>query len=198
MLKKRTYKIPLLTKVVSLYVLVCVPLLVASYIDEVRPDARSTGVPAVPAAVPQPATEEETIGGQPVRLIIPRLNIDLGVVGGEYHEATGKWTLSDTDVHYALMTPQPSNKTGNTLMYGHNTRRVLAAVKDIRAGDTLVVKTANGHTLTYTYTSDNVVHPTDTAFLGEAVDVPMLTLLTCDGPWFEKRRLMSFILTEVT
>lgn len=180
-----------------MYILIAVPIVAARQVIGPPQTVSNAGTPAAAETqVPQPRVEEEVVSGKPARLIIPRLKIDLAVENGEYHRATNTWTLSDVNAHYALMTPEPSNQAGNTLIYGHNTRRVLAATKDIKQGDTLVVKTDNEHTFTYTYTGDNIVNPTDTEFLGKPAGVPTLTLLTCDGPWFEKRRLMSFALQE--
>jgi LPXTG-site transpeptidase (sortase) family protein len=193
--RQHPYKIPLLVKVVFLYALISVPVLAAAITSNTNHIAGTAETPAVPVA-PAPQSEEEIIRGKPVRLHIPRLGVDLAVADGVYHEATQTWTLSGDSAHYAVMTPQPSNLPGNTLVYGHNTRRVLAATEDIRTGDSLVIKTDNGHTLTYVYTGDNLVNPSDTEFLSQTPGTPTLTLLTCDGPLFEKRRLMSFTLAE--
>lgn len=195
--RQHPYRVPLLIKVVSLYALLSVPILATAITSNTNHIAGTAETPAVPAAPPAPQSEEEVVRGKPVRLRIPRLGVDVAVADGVYHEATQTWTLSGDRAHYAVMTPQPSNLPGNTLVYGHNTRRVLAATDDIRAGDSLIVKTDNGHALTYTYTGDSLVDPSDTEFLRETPGAPTLTLLTCDGPLFEKRRLMSFALTEV-
>lgn len=200
-MKTSVYKIPLLIKVVSLYLFISIPIVVAQQMLGPAQTAGNVNTPAIEVAtVPEPASDNEVIAGKPVQLVIPRLDVDLTIEDGKYHADSETWTLHDHNAHYAVMTAQPSNQPGHTMLYGHNTRRVLAATEDIQPGDEMLVKTNNGHTFTYTYIGDEVVMPDDTAFLQEAhesAEEPVLTLLTCDGPWFEKRRLMSFALTEV-
>jgi LPXTG-site transpeptidase (sortase) family protein len=64
-------------------------------------------------------------------------------------------------------------------------------------GDIAQVATQDGRTYTYAFTSGRQVDPTDTSVLKQTSISPTLTLLTCDGFWDEKRRLMEFSFVSV-
>lgn len=194
----KTYKIPLIAKVVSLYVL----LLSAPVVFGLQQPAETTSInnnqyiSEIVAAEPEPI-EPEALTGNPVRLEIPAVGIDLPVVDGEYDAATDSWTLSTTAVHIATMTSPINNQAGHTLIYGHNNRNLLASTRDIAKNDELIIYTDNDLVFRYVYTNDELVNPTDTSLLDQTPNKPQLTLLTCEGLFYEQRRLMSFELVEV-
>ena len=193
-----TYKIPLIIKVVSLYVLV----LFAPVVFSLQQPAETASIDnnqyisELVAEAPEPV-EPEALTGNPVRLEIPAVGIDLPVVDGEYDEATDAWTLSTTSVHIATMTSPINNLAGHTLIYGHNNRNLLAPTRDISIGDLLLIHTDNDLVFHYLYTGDELVDPSDTSLLELDPDAPQLTLLTCEGLFYEHRRLMNFEFVEV-
>ncbi len=138
----------------------------------------------------------KTITGKPSRLIIPSLNKDLPVADGVYDAKTGQWSLSLNQAHYALMTVQPNDKQGNTLIYGHYRPEVFATLHTIQPGATVQVMTSNGHAFTYKYVGSKTVAPTDTSILGYE-GKPMLTIQTCTGAFMQNRQLFSFDLVNV-
>jgi LPXTG-site transpeptidase (sortase) family protein len=133
----------------------------------------------------------------PKRLVISRLGMDLSVIPGVYDSATKTWTLTDTDVQYASATSLPNDKSGDTLLYGHNTSQVLAPTSGLEIGDIAQVTIEDGRVFTYTYASDRFVDPSDTSVLRQTDSHPQLTLLTCNGLWDTKRRLMVFDFVSV-
>lgn len=193
-------RIPLSLKVVSLYLLIGIPLYAFVFAAPAPTAIATNDYLSELAAIEQTrVTTPETITGSPVRLVIPRLGVDLPIEDGVYDPATDSWTLSRTAVHYALITAPPNTTSGNTLIYGHNNRRILGATRNIQPGDVLQIITKENQTFSYAYTSDIKVDPSNTSIFGEtSTDKPRLTLLTCDGLFNEQRRLMSFDFTEVS
>lgn len=156
--------------------------------------AALSGGPTV--TTPVVVQEPEVITGKPVRLTIPSLSLDLSIADGVYDTKTGQWTLSNDQVHYALMTVQPNDQRGNTLIYGHYRPGVFATLHTIKPGAMVRVKTANDHSFTYKFTGSKVVNPADTSVLSYE-GKPMLTLQTCTGAFMQNRHLFSFELVRV-
>lgn len=161
---------------------------------QVTQAASNNHVPTV--TKPTVVEASKTITGKPVRLLVPSLGMDLSVVDGMYDTNTGQWTLSLDKVHYALMTVQPNDKQGNTLIYGHYRPEVFAYLHTIQKGALVKIKTENNHTFTYKFTGSKVVNPTDTSVLSYE-GKPMLTLQTCTGAFMQNRQLFSFDLVDV-
>jgi LPXTG-site transpeptidase (sortase) family protein len=184
-------KMPPVLRVVSLYLVVVALLSLIAYI--IQADKPAAAVYAVPMVqVQSPAVESEEISGVPSKVSIPRLGIDLSIVNGTYDRERDEWTLTDDSVQFASMTSLPSNKNGNTFLYGHNTAAVLQPVKDIIPGDILTVTTTNGRVFTYTYISDMTVTPDQTNVITPISSDPQVTLMTCEGWLSEVRRIMYF------
>jgi LPXTG-site transpeptidase (sortase) family protein len=156
------------------------------------PDSTSVAAP-----VSSHETSAHTESELPKQLIIPRLGMNLSVVPGQYNPATKTWTLTDDKVQFADITSLPNDRSGNTLLYGHNTAKVLAPTDHMMEGDIAQVTTVSGQTFTYAFSSGRLVDPSDTSVLKETDAKPQLTLLTCDGLWDEKRRLMTFDFVSV-
>ena len=151
----------------------------------------------VPAAAPQPSSQPDLITGKPNGIRIPSLNIDLTVADGVYDTKTATWTLSKDKVHYAVPSVQPNNKQGNTLIYGHYRKGVLASLHKIARGAELIVHTENGHTFTYSYRESQIVDPGNIDIFAYA-GKPQLTLQTCTGLWMQNRQLFFFELVTAT
>lgn len=195
----KTYKIPLLAKVVSLYVLLLfVPVVYGIQQQPSRTASLDTNQYLSEIVTVEPEIiEPKALTGKPIRLKIPAVGIDLPVTDGEYDSASDTWTLSTTSVHIATMTAPINNQSGHTLIYGHNNRNLLAPTRDIAQYDELIIYTDNDLVFRYSYFGDEIVDPTDTSLLEQNPNSPTLTLLTCEGLFYEQRRLMSFELVEV-
>ncbi len=161
-----------------------VPTLYYSQQTPVSADSSQAVAPPVTAA-------PETITGKPVRVVVGDLNVDLNIADGVFNAKTGKWTLSQTKAHYALMTVQPNNAQGNTLIYGHALPNVFGPLLKLKPGMEARVITDNGYEFVYTYIGTKAVKPTDTAILGYQ-GAPNLTLQTCSGAWMQNRQLFDF------
>ncbi|HTE57279.1 MAG TPA: sortase [Verrucomicrobiae bacterium] len=159
----------------------------------VRASAYNPPTVTTPTVVAAP----QVITGKPSRLVIPGLKLDLSVADGVYDTKSGRWTLSNDKVHYALMTMQPNDQQGNTLIYGHYRPGVFATLKSIKLGAEVRVVTDNGYTFAYTFREAKTIEPSDTSILSYE-GKPQLTLQTCTGAFMQNRQLFSFDFVGVT
>lgn len=136
------------------------------------------------------------IEGKPVRIVMPRLGIDLEVLTGGYNINASEWFVAGVVANYAENTAYANNKQDKTLIYGHWTAKVFGNTKNLVAGDIAFVYTDNGHIFKYSYSHNQLVMPTDVGIFNEFKGKPGLVLMTCDGTWAQNRRLMYFDLQE--
>lgn len=143
-----------------------------------------------------PQTEVPTVQGKPVSINIPSLNLTVAITDGIYYEKSRTWSLSNTQAHYALMTPPVNNKNGNTFIYGHNRKGVFNTLSKMQLGDRAIVTTDNGHKFVYQLKQTLETDPYDDS-LFRYQGPPILTLQTCSGRWYQNRQLFTFDLVEV-
>lgn len=197
MIKNIIIKTPPVLRVGSLYLIVLSVLSIIAYGLQSRPVTATANVMPIVQAQ-DVSTDSEEITGVPARLSIARLGIELPIVNGFYDREHDDWTLTDDAAQFASMTSLPSNKQGNTFLYGHNTAAVLEPVKDLVPGDELTVTTTNGHVFTYVYTRDMTVTPDHTEIVTPAALEPQVTLMTCEGWLSDHRRVMYFKFEKVS
>lgn len=165
----------------------------------VTPPPQSSQIAAAKASAPAvvQTTDTPVMSGEPDTLSIPSLNIGLQITPGVYNYQTKQWTLTNDKVQYAVMTPEPNNQSGNTFLYGHYRRGVLATLHAIKSGASAVVTTKNGKTFTYVLASTRVVSPEQSDAVFAYHGAPILTIQTCTGIFFENRQLFIFNLESV-
>ena len=141
-----------------------------------------------------------TIQGQPSRIVVPGLGLDLPVVKGAYDASKNQWTVSDTEANWAPNTAQLNNKDGQTLIYGHNSWKIFAGlVNGLKNGDAVYVYTANNHVFEYAYSSAETVLPNNAQQLFESMKKGTgLKLITCELTDFSWRHVMSLKLVKAT
>jgi LPXTG-site transpeptidase (sortase) family protein len=150
----------------------------------------------VASTTPAFPPQADYFSGEPTRIQIPDLNIDLKVIDGYYNKSTKAWTLTKDKVQYATITPQPNNKQGNTFLYGHNRVGVFNTLNKIKVGDEAIITTGNGHTFTYKFRTAYETNPNDDT-LFQYQGAPILTVQTCSGLWYQNRQLFTFDLVRV-
>lgn len=165
-----------------------IALIIAVFEIITPPEAISLQLQQV--SVQQPVPSEILKSGKPQQLVIAQAEIDIEVVDGLYDPETYEWTLSKDKAHYALMTPLANNQAGNTFIYGHNNKQVFTRLDKLTVGDEAVILTDNGR-FTYRLTQINEVNPDDVS-LFEYRGPSILTIQTCSGSWYEKRKLFRF------
>jgi len=193
------HRTPLLVRTTLVYVvLIGASIGVGAYVHATSYIPPTSPLP-VPAYVPpvKMGVAQRVIQGNPTRIQVDRLRIDLPIDPGVYDAKTGQWTLSNTAAFFATITDQPNDYKGSTFIYGHNRRSVFAALSGIKEGDTVRILTDNSHSFTYTYTHDASVHPDVTDILYAHPEPPQLVLMTCEGTFSATRRIMYFTLTGV-
>lgn len=129
--------------------------------------------------------------GTPVKIEVPDLGVDLTVAIGTYSEATGEWTLNDSQAFYADMSMPINDVNGTTLIYAHATSNLFAPLAGLRPGMNIYVTTNTSRLFLYQYTSLDVVSPEDTTVF-TADGPPTLVLQTCSGAWDAYRTLYRF------
>lgn len=140
-----------------------------------------------------------SIEGVPNRILAPRMAIDLPVVPQSYSSATKTWPVAAGMANYATESALANNVKGETLIYGHNNRKVFGPLLNLKPDDTVYVYTANGHIFKYAYIGSQDITPEKTQIIGIMSKAPPgLKIITCDGPNFEYRHLMSFKLLKAS
>lgn len=141
--------------------------------------------------------EASRIEGTPNRILIPSLSIDLPVVSQSYSKVTKTWPVAPGVANYAAESALINNIKAETLIYGHNNKAVFGPILKMQPGDLVYVYTDNGHIFKYSFESSQDVTPARTEIFAEMAKSPAgLKLITCNGPNFEYRHLMSFKLIQ--
>ncbi len=187
-----TLRLPLLLRVVVVYVVVGVPIW--SIIESQPPQQVSSVLRSDKPAVVLQASDVRA--GMPVSMSVPRLGIELPIIDGAYDQPSDSWTLSEDKAQFASVTALPNNQTGNTFIYGHNTAAVFSALAQLQAGDEALIRTTNGLQFTYVFNGNQIVNPDATSILSPTA-APTLTLMTCEGIFSEARRVALFDFKEV-
>lgn len=141
------------------------------------------------------SSNEKLVTGFPVSISIPgernALNMNVPIVPGYYNKNNGSWSLSLSDAQFAVMTSQPNNISGNTFIYGHYRPAVFAYLHLIKPGVVATITTNNGYVFSYRYINTYAVQPNNTSALVNS-DVPVLTVQTCSGSFFQNRQMYIF------
>lgn len=151
--------------------------------------------PAAPLVIaaqpPPPPPEIKVTKGAPVRIVVPRLGLDLQVDEGLYNSDDQTWTLSGLNAHFAAISQPANDYTGSTFIYGHNNKNVFGPLTALKPGDLVHVHTKNHLVFTYIYESARDTKPDDVSSLSYE-GRPILTLQTCSGSFNEWRRMYRF------
>ncbi|MBI5878146.1 MAG: class D sortase [Chloroflexi bacterium] len=133
----------------------------------------------VPVAIPTPGPQ------QPVRIVIPAINVDSLVVEGDDWEALKKGAG-----HRAGST-NPGQR-GNMVISGHDDvfGEVFRYIGDLKAGDEVQVYSKEAK-FTYVVRNRRIVEPTDVSVL-QATTEPTLTLITCYPYLIDNQRMIVF------
>ena len=177
----------LLIGLVSLAVILLPQLLATSPTSDASVNAKARPV----------AASEPVVTGKPVHISFSRVDVSVAVAAGHYDENTNTWTLASDKAFYADNAELPNNKSGNTFIYGHNRWQVFTRLLQAHPGDTATITTDNGHTFVYTLRDIADTTPEDISYVTRESEKPILTVQTCVGVNYEKRRMLTYVLTEV-
>lgn len=128
------------------------------------------------------------IQNDPVRILIPKVGIDLKVVNAQI--VNGYWELSEDTASYGLGSGKPGAK-GNTVIFAHARDGLFYNLKEIKQDDVIYVFTKNNW-FRYKVNKITQVFPNQKEVI-EPTKNEVLTLYTCTGFLDEKRLIVTAI-----
>lgn len=128
----------------------------------------------------------------PTRLVISDLGIDLPIYTTEL--VNGDWEEIDNGILYLSNSAIPG-ESGNSIIYGHNTPKLLGNLKNAQKDALIKIKYANGESKSFNITNTFNVTPDQTHIL-KTSKKPKITIFTCNGFFDEKRFVVVAIPTD--
>lgn len=128
----------------------------------------------------------------PVRLSITRVGFEVTVKQGAYNPSNQSWVLDSDHAFYIRADQTPLQGQTWPLIYGHYRTGVFRPLSHAKPGDILEVTTEDGQHFYYSFLGDAIVNPNQGDILNSAPTGNGLQLLTCEGVFFEKRRILYF------
>ena len=124
----------------------------------------------------------------PVRILIPSVQIDLSVIDAKV--VNGYWELSENTASYGLGSGTPG-RSGNTVIFAHARQGLFYNLKDVKLSDIIYVFTKDKW---YRYKVNKItaVYPNQTDVI-QPTKTETLTLYTCTGFSDEKRLIVQAI-----
>lgn len=144
----------------------------------------------------EPVVSERRFTGRPAVVIIPSLGLLVSLEAGIYNPETHSWNLSTVNGQYAKASAQPNLYGGNTVLYGHNSRRIFGRLPQLAPGAQVILETDNHLKFYYQLSGVEEVQPTDVSVLNYR-GTPILTIQTCSGNWNERRQMFRFSLQRL-
>lgn len=175
---------PLINKIVGLiFVLGALGILIfPAYFPTQKPNEKN------PIVINSELLSSKKIEDSPVRILIPKADIDLPVVDAKI--VNGYWELSETTASYGLGSGHPGEK-GNTVIFAHAREGLFYNLKDVKTGDTIYVFTKD-EWFKYKVNKITQVFPNQTEVIKPTKN-ETLTLYTCSGFSDEKRLIIQAI-----
>ena len=122
----------------------------------------------------------------PVRIIIPKNDIDLKVIPAQI--VNGYWELSETTASYGLGSGHPGHAS-NTVIFAHAREGLFYNLKNVKTGDSIYVFSKDKW-FRYKVNKITAVFPNQTEVIKPTKN-ETLTLYTCSGFNDEKRLIVT-------
>jgi LPXTG-site transpeptidase (sortase) family protein len=119
----------------------------------------------------------------PMEIKIDSVGIDLPIIGAEIKD--GIWQTTSQGVSYLISSPVPGEE-GNSILYGHNWKNLLAKLIYVKPGDDIHIVYESGENRDFKVEFTQEVTPDQTGVL-DATSDSRLTLYTCSGLFDSKR-----------
>lgn len=132
--------------------------------------------------------ESKNIDNIPVRILIPKSNIDISVIPAKI--VNGYWEISETTASYGLGSGTPGTKS-NTVIFAHTRDGLFYNLKDTKVGDVVYVFSKNKW-FRYKVNDITAVYPNQIEVI-QPTKNETLTLYTCTGFNDEKRLIVTAI-----
>ena len=131
----------------------------------------------------------EVTDNVPLSISVPTLKLNLELEPGFILD--GKWTVSSQKANYLFTAGRPGTPA-NTIIYGHNTRKIFGQLYRLKKGDELVITIQDGQEFEYEVAEKLTVKPDQLDYLaGHGQEE--LALYTCTGLLDSKRLIIRAI-----
>jgi len=124
-------------------------------------------------------------------LVPEQIQIDkLGLILNIFSQPlkNGTWEVSQFGANYAEGTSTIKLAGGNVGLFGHNSQQIFGNIKNLSEGDEISIFSGK-YKASYVVTQSFTSSPSDVDVFFETID-PVLTLVTCEGDFFEKRYII--------
>ena len=145
----------------------------------------SPKAPVTPIKIDPKLLSEKKNTESPVKIIIPRINIDLPVT--ESKIVNGYWELSKNTASHGEGSASPGEK-GNIVVFAHARQGLFYNLKDVKKDDVIYIFTKDKWR-TYKVRDITSVFPNQIEVIKPTTD-ETLTLYTCTGFYDEKRLIV--------
>lgn len=91
----------------------------------------------------------------------------------------GTWGISNDKASYLIQSARPG-ESGNIILYGHNTRKIMGNIRALKGGETVTITTTDGTEHLYKVSEISEVTPSQVDLL-QPTTAEVLTMYTCSG-----------------
>lgn len=135
--------------------------------------------------------EKDTI---PTEISIDKVGINLPIK--RVTIANGTWAVTPNVANYAVETGVLSTEKGNIGLFAHDLQNGFENIKNLQNGDIITLKGLDT-TATYSVYSKFSTIPSNVDVFSQTSN-PIVTVITCDGLFFEKRYVVQASLIKLT
>lgn len=182
-IKKNLFsKNPLFYKLIGVFLIILALLVLTWKFPVGKPIDKS------PIVINSKLLESREIQNIPVRIVIPKNDIDLKVIPSKI--VNGYWELSETTASYGLGSGLPETKS-NTVIFAHAREGLFYNLKNVKTGDSIYIFTKDKW-FRYQVNKITAVYPSQTEVISPTKN-ETLTLYTCSGFYDEKRLIVTAV-----
>jgi LPXTG-site transpeptidase (sortase) family protein len=164
-----------------LFLVIALAILFLPQILIISKNNKNNSIQISPSLLTQKITQNN-----PVRILIPKANIDLNVVNARI--INGYWELSENTASYGVGSGQLGDK-GNVVIFAHAREGLFYNLKDIKVNDIIYVFNKDSW-FRYKVNLITSVYPNQTEII-TPTKTETLTLYTCTGFYDEKRLIVK-------
>ncbi len=164
-------------------------LLIAAILVTLPSKLRSAEA-AGPIQIDQQLLTDQVVKNPPVRIIIPKLNLDLPVVVAPV--VGGYWQLSDTSASYGVGSAHPG-EVGNMVIFAHAREGLFLPLREVKKEELVYILSADKW---YRYKVSDIkfVDPSQVEVI-KPTSNEQVTLFTCSG-FLDSKRLVVTALPD--
>lgn len=181
-IKTSFLKNPLFSKIIAVILIIFSLLILTWKFPVPKPTNKN------PIVINSKLLESKNTQNIPIRIIIPKNNIDLKVTPSEI--VNGYWETSEVSASYGLGSGYPQSKS-NTVIFAHAREGLFYNLKDVKIGETIYVFSKDKW-FRYKVNKIKTVLPNQIEVISPTKN-EILTLYTCSGFYDEKRLIVTAV-----